>query len=113
MATTTLNIVFNVTYYLELCIYPYLSYLDFFQERSNWLCGHYITLTSLLDEKYIDNKKMKHFVNSKEHIPLNIISKVVLNYHNITQPMSCVHELSSRFENKDYGCQNPTASNRI
>ena len=33
--------------------------------------------------------------------------------NNITQLMSCVHEPRNRFENKAYGCRNPSASNRI
>lgn len=33
--------------------------------------------------------------------------------HKSVQLMSCVHEPSIRFKNKDYGCRNPTTSNLI
>ena len=34
-------------------------------------------------------------------------------YHIITQLMSCVHGSGNRFENKDSGCRNPNALDRI
>ena len=33
-----------------------------------------------------------------------------IEHPNITPLMSCVHGSSSRFENKDFGCTNPNAS---
>ena len=44
---TTIPIVCSVTYYLKLCIVITKFYLDFGQQRSNWLIGHYRILTSL------------------------------------------------------------------
>lgn len=47
---TTLNTIFGVTYYLELCyaiIYLFIVYLKFWQQISNSLFGHFRTLASL------------------------------------------------------------------
>jgi hypothetical protein len=60
---TTLDMIFSVTYYLELhnvvsicCIY-----LIVYQHMLNWLYGHYRALTTLLG-KFTSEKKIWHFV---------------------------------------------------
>ena len=47
---TTLNIIFRVTYYLELrnAMTVYYTSHFFYQQRLNWLFGHHKTLTTLL-----------------------------------------------------------------
>ena len=48
-----LNLVFSATYYLDLhnTITIYCTSPFFYQQRSNWLFGHYRTLKSLLGGK--------------------------------------------------------------
>ena len=47
---STQNIVFSVTYFLKLrnAMIMYFMSQSFYQQRSNWLFGHYRTFTSLL-----------------------------------------------------------------
>ena len=48
---STLNIIFSVTYYLELHnLYLFIVYLIFYQQMLNWLFGHYKILTTLFDK---------------------------------------------------------------
>ena len=70
----TINIIFNLTYYLKLCnakvtnyIYIHISFCC--QQRSNWLFGHQWSLKYLLGKKHINGDKINHFVtpNSKWH----------------------------------------------
>ena len=51
-------VVFSVTYYLELCktIIRYHTSHSY-QPRTNWLFGHYRTITSLLNKDYINSSK--------------------------------------------------------